>query len=36
MITKMGALKNFFIRNVDNVDKKVDRFYGKPAKCRIC
>ena len=36
MITKMGALKNFFTRNVDNVDKKVDSFYGKPGECRIC
>ena len=33
---EMVTLKNFFERNVDNVDKKVDSFYGKPGECGIC
>lgn len=30
----MGRLKKITGINVDNVDKKVDKFYGKPVDCR--
>lgn len=31
---KTDRLRKFTGINVDNVDKKVDNFYGKPGECR--